>query len=104
MVTNALGAISAYKKSGGMADSVGGPTKAGSATGGDFSSMVTDFLGNAVDSLKEGEKAATAAVTGKADLASVVTAMDNAEIVLTEITAIRDKVIAAYQSITSSSI
>ena len=104
MVTNALGAISAYKKSGGMADSASGVGKVSAAGGGDFSSMVSDFLGNAVDTLKEGEKAATASATGKADLASVVTAMDNAEIVLTEITAIRDKVIAAYQSITNSSI
>ena len=104
MVTNALGAISAYKKSGGIADSASVASGASAVGGGDFSSMVSDFLGGAVDALKEGEKAATDAVTGKADLASVVTAMDNAEIVLTEITAIRDKVIAAYQTITISSI
>jgi len=104
MVMNPIDAISAYKKSGGvydMASEASTPTAAG---GEDFGKMVKTFLGDAVSSLHEGEKAATAAVTGKADLASVVTAMDNAEIVLTEITTIRDKVISAYQTITSSAI
>ncbi len=103
MVMNPIDAVSAYKKSGGLFD-VSGDAPAAAAGGGDFGKIVKDFLGNAVDSLHEGEKAATAAVSGKADLASVVTAMDNAEIVLTEITAIRDKVINAYQTITSGAI
>ena len=104
MVTNLIDAVSAYKKSGGLFDS-SGDTAAPSAAGGEnFSKIVKEFLGDAVSSLHEGEKAATAGVSGKADLASVVTAMDNAEIVLTEITAIRDKVISAYQSITSGAI
>jgi flagellar hook-basal body complex protein FliE len=101
---NPLDAVSAYKKSGGLFDSLGDSAATPTAGGGEFGKMVKDFLGNAVSSLHEGEKAATSAVSGKADLASVVTAMDNAEIVLTEITAIRDKVISAYQTITSSAI
>jgi len=101
---NPIDAVSAYKKSGGLFDASGDTAASAATGGGDFGSIVKDFLGGAVNSLHEGEKAATAAVSGKADLASVVTAMDNAEIVLTEITAIRDKVISAYQTITSSAI
>lgn len=103
MVMNALDAVSAYKKSVGI-DSADKPTATAAAGGADFGKMVKGFLGDAVNSLHEGEKAAAAAASGKADLASVVIAMDNAEIVLTEITAIRDKVISAYQSITSGTI
>ncbi len=104
MVLNVTGAVSAYKKSGGLLDSIGDAVGSSSGGGESFGSMVKGFLGNAVSSLHEGEKAATSSVSGKADLASVVTAMDNAEVVLTEITAIRDKVISAYQTITSSAI
>jgi flagellar hook-basal body complex protein FliE len=100
---NALSAISAYKKSGGL-DVAGDAGAAPAAGGEDFGKMVKGFLGEAVSSLQAGEKAATDSVTGKADVASVVTAMDNAEVVLTEITTIRDKVISAYQTITSSGI
>jgi flagellar hook-basal body complex protein FliE len=100
---NALDAVSAYKKTGILSDSSGiaAPATAG---GEEFGNMVKTFLGDAVSSLHASEKAAADAASGKADLASVVTAMDNAEIVLTEITAIRDKVISAYQTITSGAI
>ncbi|MDD4616508.1 MAG: flagellar hook-basal body complex protein FliE [Alphaproteobacteria bacterium] len=104
MVMNALNAISAYKKSGNIAEPSGGGTPVAPSGNEDFGKMVKDFMGDAVASLHEGEKAAAGAASGKVDLASVVTAMDNAEIVLTEITTIRDKVISAYQTITSSAI
>ncbi|MDD3371733.1 MAG: flagellar hook-basal body complex protein FliE [Alphaproteobacteria bacterium] len=104
MVMNALNAVSAYKKSGTLMDSAGPSSVSQTAGGEDFGKMVKGFLGEAVDSLHEGEKAATAAATGKADIAQVVTAIDNAELVLTEITTIRDKVISAYQTITSGAI
>jgi len=103
MVMNPIGAVSAYKKSGGLLD-IGEAATTATAGGQSFGNMVKDFLGDSVNSLHEGEKAATAAVTGKTDLASVVTAMDNAELVLMEITTLRDKVISAYQTITSSAI
>ncbi len=103
MVMNVADVTSLYKKSGGLSELASG-APASKAGDGDFSTMVKDFLGDAVSSIREGEKATVSAATGKADLASVISAMNNAEIMLTEITAIRDKVIAAYQTITSSSI
>ncbi len=95
-----------YKKSGGLSELAGGGASVAGASAGDgsFGTMVKDFLGDAVSAVREGEKSAGSAASGKADLASVITAMNNAEIMLTEITAIRDKVISAYQTITSSSI
>ena len=45
-----------------------------------------------------------AGATGKADLASVVTAVENAGLMLQTVVSIRDKVISAYQSITQTAI
>ena len=44
------------------------------------------------------------AATGKANIASVVTAISNAELMLQTVVTIRDKVISAYQDITKTSI
>ncbi len=106
MVVNVADVLSVYKKTGGIIDdagaSTGGPSS--SAGGGSFADALQSFAGDAVSSLKGGEKAAYSVATGKSDLASVVTAIDNAEVVLDEVTTIRDKVISAYQAITSSAI
>ncbi len=104
MVMNVGDVMSLYKKSGGLSELAGGAAPAAPTADGSFGSMVKDFLGDSVSALREGEKSAASAASGKADLASVITAMNNAEIMLTEITAIRDKVINAYQTITSSAI
>jgi flagellar hook-basal body complex protein FliE len=105
MVMNPIDAVSAYKKSGGLFDASSDMSPTTTAGGGDFGSMVKGFLGDAVSSLQSGEaKATSSTISGKTDITSVVTAMDNAEIALTEITTIRDKVISAYQTITSSAI
>jgi flagellar hook-basal body complex protein FliE len=104
MVVNIADVMSVYKKSGGIIDDADSASTPAASGGQSFGNMVKGFLGDGISSLHEGEKAATSAVSGKADLASVVTAMDNAEVSLTEITTIRDKVIAAYKDITSSAI
>jgi len=96
MVMNIADALAAYRQgSGGMG-------KAGSVadTGGEsFADTLKSFADDALGSIKSGEKAATAAATGKSDLATVVTAINNAELTLQTIVTIRDKVISAYQSI-----
>ena len=80
------------------------PSPVRQAGGQSFGDMVKDFAGDAISSLHAGENAAIGSVSGKADLASIATAIDSAELVLTEITTIRDKAISAYQTITSSAI
>jgi flagellar hook-basal body complex protein FliE len=105
MVLNVAGALSAYSKSGGLGDAAGGAASQ-SGGGSTFGDLVKTFSSDAIGDLKSGEQAATSSVTGigKPDLASIATAIDKAEIVLTEITTIRDKAIAAYQTITGSAI
>lgn len=95
MVMNIADALSAYRQGGGgkaagVQDAAGGES---------FADALKGFAGDAVDTIKDGEKAANSSVSGKADLTTVVTAVNNAELMLQTVTAIRDKVIAAYQSI-----
>jgi flagellar hook-basal body complex protein FliE len=103
MVMNIADALAAYRQGGGGASAAGGSTTEVSGTG-SFGDMLKNFAGDAVKSLESGEKAATAAATGKADLTSVVTAISNAELMLQTVVTIRDKVIAAYQDITKTAI
>ena len=95
MVMNIADAVAAaYRQGAGSA--AGGASNAG---GGSFADTLKSYTDSVVDTLKDGENAANASVTGKADLTTVVTAVNNAELMLQTVTAIRDKVISAYQSI-----
>ncbi len=62
-----------------------------------------DFLSGAIkesaSTIRQGEQAATAQVAGKANLVDVVQQVNNAELTLDTVVAVRDKVVAAYQSI-----
>jgi len=103
MVINASDVLSVYKKTGGIIEQAG--DDAAPASGGQsFADTLKSFAGDAVSSMKEGEKAALEGTTGKADMAGVVTSINSAELVLDEVIALRDKVISAYQAITTSAI
>jgi len=49
--------------------------------------------------VRTAETVSAGAVAGNADLVDVVTAVSNAEMVLESVTAVRDRVISAYQEI-----
>lgn len=70
-----------------------------SAAGGQFAQMVESAIGDMVKSGGAGEAAAAKAISGKAEIADIVTAVANAEVALETVVAIRDKVIGAYQEI-----
>jgi flagellar hook-basal body complex protein FliE len=69
------------------------------SSGGIFGDMLKSAADNAIGTLEKGEAASMQAAAGKADINDVVTAMSNAEVTLQTVTAIRDKVITAYQSV-----
>ncbi|HPF46268.1 MAG TPA: flagellar hook-basal body complex protein FliE [Emcibacteraceae bacterium] len=84
--------------------SVGSIGKIGSIDGGDgdknmFSQMVSETLEGTSGALKASESAGIQAMNDKADLVQVVTTVQNAEMVLETVVAVRDKVIAAYNDI-----
>jgi flagellar hook-basal body complex protein FliE len=75
------------------------PGASASGAGESFGDMLKHAAGNVVDTLAQGEKASFQAATGKADLAQVTEAVNNAEVAVQTVVAIRDRVVAAYQDI-----
>ncbi len=66
-------------------------------------SNFTDFLSGAIkdsiSTIKQGEQATTAQAMNKSNVVDVVNSMNAAELTLNTVVAVRDKVVAAYQSI-----
>ena len=75
------------------------PEETQNARGGSFIDLVSHALSGAAASGYKSESMATKALSGKADLTDVVTAVSEAETALNTVVAIRDRVISAYQEI-----
>lgn len=69
------------------------------ASGSDFGGALARALEGAVQSGVTAEAQATQALSGSADLTDVVQAVSRAELALQTATAIRDRVVQAYQDI-----
>jgi flagellar hook-basal body complex protein FliE len=94
-------AAAAYQSIAQMGAGTASSAAAGAAESGagSFGNFLSDALKDAVSTMKQGEQAAGAHLTGKADIVDVVNAVNQAEITLDTVVAVRDKVVAAYQSI-----
>lgn len=89
--------LAAYRAASGQAVTAGlEPRETG---GPSFSDMLQEAGKTAVAALKKSEKLTAEAAVGRADLNEVVNAVTNAEVTLQTVTAVRDKVISAYQEI-----
>src|ERR1700753_1394304 len=69
-----------------------------------FSDFLSGAIQDTVNTIRQGEQAATAQVKGKANLVDVVQQVNNADLPLDTVVAVRDKVVAAYQSIMNMAI
>jgi flagellar hook-basal body complex protein FliE len=67
--------------------------------GGNFSDFLTGAIKDSINTIRQGEGAATQQVQGKANLVDVVQSVNAAELTLDTVVAVRDKVVAAYQAI-----
>ena len=67
--------------------------------GGNFSDFLSGAVKDSINTIQAGEKAAQAQVTGSGNIVDVVNAVNSAELTLDTVVAVRDKVVAAYQSI-----
>ena len=67
--------------------------------GGNFSDFLSGAIKDSINTMHQGEKAATDQVQGKANIVDVVQSVNAAELTLDTVVAVRDKVVAAYQSI-----
>jgi len=100
-LTTINNAISAYN-SAARSFATGGSdakTEAVSGTGSDFASLLRDGAKNAIEAGKKSEEMSKQAIAGKADVRDVVAAVNNAELTLQTVVAVRDKVISAYSDI-----
>ena len=100
--TSAAGAASAYAQAAGRviedaAASAGAAGASGSHPS--FADFVKDSIGSAIDASKASETASLNAVNGKADVVDLVTAVNEAEMMVQTVVAVRDKVVQAYQEI-----
>jgi flagellar hook-basal body complex protein FliE len=64
-----------------------------------FETFLKGELETAASKMRAGEAESVKALTGRADLQQVVEAVTQAELSLQKVTAVRDRVIAAYQEI-----
>jgi flagellar hook-basal body complex protein FliE len=64
-----------------------------------FSGLLKDIVGDAVTSLRSSESLSAAALVDKAPLQDVVAKINEADIALQTVIAIRDKLVGAYQDI-----
>ena len=104
--TNIANAISAYNtasRSEAKAASTGDASAAvggGNGDGGDnFASLVRNAINEAVKIGQHSEKLSMDAMTDRADLSKVVTAVAEAEVTLQTAVTVRDKVLEAYKDI-----
>jgi flagellar hook-basal body complex protein FliE len=68
-------------------------------TGADFGQMVTEAVGNVVETGRQADQKAMDLVDGKANVVDVVTAISETEIAMETMVTIRDRVITAYEEI-----
>ncbi|MDT3687653.1 MAG: flagellar hook-basal body complex protein FliE [Pseudorhodoplanes sp.] len=104
-MTSPIGAANAYASlakitdpGGGLA---GGLTKGATGLGGtdSFGAMVKDALTSVVKAGHGADAQTQAAVTGKANVVDVVTAVAESETAIETLVSVRDKVIQAYEEI-----
>jgi flagellar hook-basal body complex protein FliE len=95
-------ALAAYQNAARMAQGASAASGAGAAAqapGSSFSDFLSGAVKDSIATMKQGEQAATAQVSGKANIVDVVNSVNAAELTLDTVVAVRDKVVAAYQSI-----
>ena len=82
-----------------LAGSAARPTQGATTPETNFGRFLEDELARAATTLRRGEEIASAGLLGRASTREVVEAVSAAELALRRVTAVRDRVIAAYQEI-----
>jgi len=95
-------AAAAYRAAAQIATTQAAPSAAiapANLPGSNFGDFLSGAIKDATSTIRQGEHAASQQVQGKANLVDVVQSVNAAEITLDTVVAVRDKVVAAYQSI-----
>lgn len=96
MATNIANAISAYANAANRPVAKGTTGADGDTTFGDVLEQSTR---EAIGTLRKSETMSALGTAGKADLTDVIQAVNNAETTLQTVSALRDKVVSAYQDV-----
>jgi flagellar hook-basal body complex protein FliE len=91
-------AAAAYQSIQQMGQAAASPAAA-PAGAGNFSDFLSGAIKDSINTMAQGEQAASQQVSGKANVVDVVNSVNAAEITLDTVVAVRDKVVSAYQSI-----
>ena len=94
VISNAVNAYNAAAKALGT-----GGLEARENAGPSFSELLQNIKTDSIQAGKSDEKQTMMAAAGKANITDVVTAVSSAEVTLQAVTAVRDRVISAYQEI-----
>ena len=93
------GAASAYGRVAGGADPAAPEGAPGGGIEAGFGQALTRAMEGVVDAGKQADAQSVAAISGGGNLTDVVTAVARAELALQSVTAVRDRVVQAYQDI-----
>lgn len=100
MAIDFLQGINAYNQAKSRGGISATEEQSSSAVGGDvFSGLVSDAIKSNVTNINSTEQVISSSLMGKQPLHEVVLSINEAEVALQTIVAVRDKVIAAYQDI-----
>ena len=64
-----------------------------------FGDLVKNSLSSAIDAQHKSEQVSAAAIAGQADMTDVLQAINDAELALNTVLAVRDKVVQAYEQV-----
>jgi flagellar hook-basal body complex protein FliE len=92
-------ALAAYSNAAKALTGAGQGGDGAAATGDNFGDLLKKAAGDSMKTGAESEKQTMMATAGKANITDVVTAVSAAEVTLQAVTAVRDKVVSAYQEI-----
>jgi flagellar hook-basal body complex protein FliE len=67
--------------------------------GSGFADMLREAVGSSIETVRAGEAATVRSAAGKADLMEVVQAVNNAELTVQTVVAVRDRIVQSYQEI-----
>ncbi len=98
-MVNALSAANAYRNQLKMQEGIDGASAQDESSKSSFSNLLKEGLQNAIDTQYGTESVKMESLTGKVDLADLVTSVNEAELSLNTVIAVRDKIIGAYQDI-----
>jgi flagellar hook-basal body complex protein FliE len=92
-------AAAAYRAAAQMSTPAASGIAPANMPGGNFSDFLSGAVKDSINTIRQGEQAASQQVQGKANIVDVVNQVNAAELTLDTVVAVRDKVVAAYQSI-----